>query len=435
MLVNKNCDMDKTAVKFISYFKNLEELLIGLLFFSLPFGWTLSIVPLILFTITLLVNVFTKPEKPSTEKLIYFAPLLCFYIWSAISLFYSDDKSHGLSILSTQLAIVVSSIAFLFNKITKSSVEKGFFMFLIGCVSSAILLMGIAIFKSSNIVGDAFIFRPFFTSIELTMLDTDTNGNHFLGEDFSHFIHPAYAALLFGIAMTLILSKMKMSSKELVNKKAWLAGFTLLGICMISFSLNGTLILSAVIILISMGALSLQKIHYGEISNVIYTILFLLIAYTAINPQLQKVANQQECHSIVQRQKVLEASGMLIADNWVTGVGIGDEKAELRNTYITRGETELAKRKLNSHNQFITTWIQSGIIGLALLIWIFFTLSYRAYKTKYNLLNLFSVVCIISFMFESFLVRYTGVLTFSIFYGMFYFYSMQGKEIPNDHNA
>lgn len=419
--------MDKTSVKIISYFESLEELLIGLLFFSIPFGWTLSIVPLILFTITLLVNVFTKPEKPSIEKLLYFAPLLCFYIWGAISLFYSDDKAHGLSTLSTQLAIVVSSIAFLFNKISKKLVEKGFFMFLVGCVTSALILVGIAIFKSSSIVGDALIFRPFFESLELTMLDTDTKGIHFLGADFSHFIHPAYAALMFSIAMILILSKMKMSSKELKHKTFWLIGFTLLGICMISFSLNGTLILSAAVILISMGALSLQKIHYGEISNAIYTILFLLLAFTAINPQLQSVINKQDCHSIEQRKKTLETSGMLIAKNWVTGVGIGDERTELRNTYIELGETEFAKRKINSHNQFLTTWIQSGIIGVLLLIWVFFTISYRAYKTHYHLLHLFNVVCFISFMFESFLVRYTGVLTFSIFYGMLYFYSMQEK--------
>ncbi|MDA3854040.1 MAG: hypothetical protein PF444_07360, partial [Bacteroidales bacterium] len=82
--------MDKTAVKIITFFNGIEEFLIGILFFSLPFGWTFSIVPLVLFSTTLMVNMFTKPEKPSKEKLLYFLPLISIFIWGVITLIYSS---------------------------------------------------------------------------------------------------------------------------------------------------------------------------------------------------------------------------------------------------------------------------------------------------------------------------------------------------------
>jgi len=409
--------MDKTAVKIITYFNGIEEFLIGILFFTLPFGWTFSIVPLVLFFTTLMVNMFTKPERPSKEKLLYFLPLISVFAWGVISLIYSKDVKEGIETLTTQLALLVAALAFIFNRITANSVRKGFYMFLLGCLGSVAIMYGISIYNSSSIVGDAFVFRPFFETTGACMLDTDATGNYFTGLALSNIVHPAYNALMLSMAMFIIFNNVKLNSTQLVYHDFWLTCFALFGITIILFSLNGTLVLSIVISLLVIGILSVRKVYYGERSRAIYSIIFLFAAMLIINPQTKHLTSAVEAHSLQDRAKVTSSSFEVIKENWLIGVGIGDAKDELFSTYRSRGENELAERKLNSHNQFITTWLQGGLIGLLILIWNFVTLSLRARKKKVMLLHLFNVLVIVSFLFESMLLRYWGVITYTIFYG------------------
>lgn len=420
--------MDKTAVKIITYFNGIEEFLIGILFFTLPFGWTFSIVPLVLFSTTLMVNMFTKPQKPSKEKLMYFLPLISIFVWGAITLLYSTDVKEGVETLTTQLALIVASLAFIFNRITASSVKKGFYMFLLGCLGSVAVMYGIAIYNSSSLVGDAFVFRPFFETQMCCMLDTDTTGNYFLGRTLSGIVHPAYNALMLSMAMFIILHNVKTSSERLIHHNFWLGCFALFGVSIISFSLNGTLALSVTLILLTLGILSKNKIEYGEKTRAIYSILFFFAALFIANPQTRHLVETDTAASLTNRAKITNATFEAIGDNWLTGVGIGDDKQVLFETYRARGENELADRKVNPHNQFLTTWLQGGIIGLLLLIWSFVAVAIRAQKKKVMLLHLFNVMVIVSFLFESMLLRYWGVITFTIFYSMLYFYSEEELE-------
>lgn len=420
--------MDKTAVKIITYFNGIEEFLIGILFFTLPFGWTFSIVPLVLFSTILVVNLCTKPQKPNKEKVLYFLPLISIFVWGAITLLYSTNVMQGIETLTTQLILLVAAVAFLFNEITAESVKKGFFMFLLGCIGSVGIMYGVAIFNSSSIIGDAFVFRPFFEAQGATMLDTDTSGNYFLGRAFSNIVDPAYNALMLSMAMFIILHNVKASSTRLLYHNFWLMCFAVFGITIISFALNGTLILTVVISLLVIGILSVRKVDYGERSRAIYSIIFLFAAMLLINPQTKQLFGTDEAESLINRAKITHASFEVIGKNWLVGVGIGDAKAELIETYISNGEEELARRNLNSHNQFLTTWMQGGLIGLLILIWSFITVSIRAQKKKVMLLHLFNVMVVVSFFFESMLLRYWGVISFTIFYGMLYFYSEKGVE-------
>ena len=415
--------MDKTAVKIITYFNGIEEFLIGILFFSLPFGWTFSIVPLVLFSTTLVVNMFTKPERPNKEKLLYFLPLISIFTWGAITLLYSDDIKEGIETLTTQLVLIVAAIAFLFNKITAASVKKGFFMFLLGCLGSVAIMYGLAIYHSSSIIGDAYIFRPFFESKDFYMLDTDVSGNYFIGQALSNFVHPAYTALMLSMAMFIIIRNVQLTSTESGHHNFWLACFTLFGVTIIVFSLVGTLVLAVVICLIVLGILSIRKLHFGDNSRSIYSILFIFVALILVNPQTKELVRDGGANSLKQRIEVTSATLELIGDNWLAGVGIGDAEKELFSNYEKRGDTELAHRGLNTHNQFLTSWLQGGLVGILLLIWSFITVSMRAQKKKMMLLHLFNVMIVVSFLFESMLLRYWGVITFTIFYGMLYFYS------------
>ncbi len=423
--------MDRTAVKIITYFNNLEEFLIGILFFTLPFGWTFSIIPLVLATTILLVNTFTKPQKPNKDKILYFLPPIAMFLWNSVSLLYTEDINNGLSLLSTQLTLIIATIAFLFNKISQSTINKGIFMYLTGCLCSIALLHGIAFFNSATLIGDAFVFRPFFENTTNYMLDTDTTGNYYLGSAFSNLVHPSYYALMLGIAMMLIIVKIDPKSRIPFNgsQNFWLVIFAIFGIAIIQFSINGTIVLITAITLVVLAILSIKKINYSNYNNIIYAITLLFFCLLLINPQTLSYTDKEENRSITLRKSVTEASLGVIADNWLMGVGIGDIDKEMELAFTNLDKFTEAKKSYNSHNQFLTTWAQSGIVGVFLLVWCFIAVSKRGFKKKEPLLHLFNIVVIISFMFESMLIRYWGVLTFIIFYSTLYFYTEDEKKL------
>lgn len=420
--------MDNTAIKIISYFDDIEEFLIGILFFTLPFGWTFSIIPLVLFATMLIINIITKPHKPSKEKVLYFLPLMAFYIWEAITLLYTSDMKNGIRILGTQSILIIIPLAFLFNNIRTSTIKKAFYMFLLGCLASVLLLYAIAIYHSSSLIGDAFVFRPFFESQKDTLIDSDISGYFFLGKQFSTFVHPAYMALLLGIGMFIILKELRIDSGLLINKTLWLVVFTVLGITIISMSLNGTSVMILVISLIVLGLLSIHRIRYGELSRGIYFSVLLFFMFLILNPQVKGIIeNPNESNSLQLRSSITKASINTIEKSWVWGYGIGDANEAMNEQLIECCENDLACRKANSHNQFLTSWIQGGIPALTLLLWTLITISLRAQNKKVFLLHTFTALVFISFLFESMLVRYWGSLTFALFYGILYFYSKENK--------
>lgn len=416
--------MDNTAIKIVSYFDDIEEFLIGILFFTLPFGWTASIIPLVLFATILVINIVTKPQRPSREKLLYFAPLMAFIVWELISLIYSNDPSNGISTIGTQTVLFILPFALLFNNIKQSTILKALHMFLLGCTSAILLLLALAFYKSSSIIGDAYVFRPFFDYAGNTLLDSDISGNYFLGKDFSSLIHPAYMALLLSIAMFLILSHLRLDYTWLQHKYTWLGIFTLFGISIISMSLNASMVMMSFMILIILGVMSTKGLYYGELSRGIYFSVLVFILLLLLNPQVNSVlSNPDTSESLQKRSLVSQAALHAIQDKWLLGYGIGSEKAAIQENLVNCCNAKIAKRQPNAHNQFLSTWIQGGVIGLSLLLSSFVALYYRAKRKRSFLVLAFGVLVFISFLFESMLNRYWGALTFALFYGVFYFYS------------
>lgn len=416
--------MDNTAIKIVNYFDDIEEFLIGILFFTLPFGWTASIIPLVLFATMLIINIVTKPQKPSKEKILYFAPLMGLILWEFISLLYSSDVKNGISTIGTQAVLFIFPFALLFNNIKQNTILKALYMFLLGCTSAVILLFALAFYKSSSIIGDAYIFRPFFDYTGNTLLDSDVNGHYFLGKQFSSLIHPAYMALMLGIAMFVILSHLRIDSKWLSNKSSWLVIFTLLGISIISMSLNASFVMVVFIILIILGVMSTKGLFYGDLSRGIYFSVLVFILLLLLNPQVNNVISHPDnCASLHKRSIVSQAALQAIQEQWLFGYGIGSEKLVIQEHLIDCCNHSLSQRQPNAHNQFLSTWIQGGVPALALLLSSFLALYYRARRKKSFLVLAFGVLVFLSFLFESMLNRYWGGLTFSLFYGIFYFYS------------
>ncbi|HNW57103.1 MAG TPA: O-antigen ligase family protein [Bacteroidales bacterium] len=115
------------------------------------------------------------------------------------------------------------------------------------------------------------------------------------------------------------------------------------------------------------------------------------------------------------RLQIWESTINLVKQNLVFGLGIGDARNELAKEYDRIGEEQMAKEKLNTHNQFLEVLLETGIIGLVIIMAIFFSMLKIAVSEKNLLLGLFIMIIFVFFQFETMLYRLAGVTFFSLF--------------------
>ena len=113
----------------------------------------------------------------------------------------------------------------------------------------------------------------------------------------------------------------------------------------------------------------------------------------------------------------------------IFGYGIGDANDELEKEHKKTEFIDGTIKRYNAHNQFLETWLQSGIFGFISLLLVFAVPLYQSIKKKQELLFLFLVVSFIQLLFESMFVRLAGVVYFSFFYSyLFYvYYAPEGE--------
>ncbi|MBL6449866.1 O-antigen ligase family protein [Fulvivirga sp. 29W222] len=103
----------------------------------------------------------------------------------------------------------------------------------------------------------------------------------------------------------------------------------------------------------------------------------------------------------------------IIKDNWIFGIGSGGDQTQFDRAYLKHGLSIAAKEHYNAHNQYLETLIDNGIVGLLLLLAIYFV----ALKTSYNTnsyLGLIVVYLLASLaLTESILERQKGIWLFT----------------------
>ena len=126
-------------------------------------------------------------------------------------------------------------------------------------------------------------------------------------------------------------------------------------------------------------------------------------------------------HSLSMRFEFWKASISIIKDNFLFGVGTGDNQLELNHYYETHN-TGLSKQWwLRSHNQFLAIGISLGITGITLfLISLFYPIfSYQKYADYFYFT--FFIIALLSFLTEDTLETQAGVTFFAFFNSFFLF--------------
>lgn len=124
-------------------------------------------------------------------------------------------------------------------------------------------------------------------------------------------------------------------------------------------------------------------------------------------------------HSLLQRLEYWKAARTIIDKHPFFGVGAGDVQSAFKD-YYAHSETRLRPElQLRSHNQYLTTWITSGIPGLAAFLLWWILLLRMAWKRRLFIVMAFAAIALSSFLMEDTLETQMGVTFVAFFYGLF----------------
>jgi O-antigen ligase len=122
----------------------------------------------------------------------------------------------------------------------------------------------------------------------------------------------------------------------------------------------------------------------------------------------------------------------IIKGHLIYGTTSGDANDELVKAYQKNGLTGAVKKKLNAHNQFLQTFIGTGILGFVLLFIMTIGAIIFGFIKKNYVLVLFSFLIILNFLVESMLQAQAGFIFF-VFFLCFLIHNHLGK-FTNQNN-
>lgn len=378
-------------------------------FLLLPLGINLPTPFFVVSIILGLINIFKSGKKFDLDnKIILLFPL--YFIIMSFSLFYTDNISDGLNILQRSLSLFLFPLIFLFVKEDASTVRKLFDFLLLGLVISFFINLTISIYNSASIIKGGFSFE--ISMDDLTaFIDILTHGwNYFVGDEFSKLINPSYLSLY----ILLVLSYYLKNSLD-----TRLRTFIVVLLFLYLFLLAS---IAAYMILVIMSILLTFNIKDKSRKHTMFIMLLLGLIVFLNNPRVFDFYSKvKDFGSIIEydnstseKARLLswDASIKLIKEAPLLGYGIGDANDILIKKYKELGYTYNYENKYNAHNQFLQTFLQTGVIGFGVLVTIFILLAIHMKRSR----NEFSVFLIlfISLIFESMLVRFNGIVFFSI---------------------
>ncbi len=352
-------------------------------------------------------------DTGSSNKTL-FGIFIAFYLWQAVSLFYSVDLRLGYGNLFSRLSLILFPLVLTFpGEMIKQNIIKllrvfavGAFLFMLFCFANALYTS--VNFQDGNL---AFNFHPKEYPWQ----------NYFFWNLLVISRHPSYISMYLVLAAIVCFESWFDTALKTSEKIFWLmvGGFLLIAQYFVS---------SKVGIIISLFLVPVYfLIKFRELGRYRFAWIWFVLILVAVSPIILKnqridylygsVLNKQIDYVRKQDPRILiwKSAIKLAGKNLLFGQGIGDARTELSKEYERIGEFEMAKEKLNAHDQFLEVLLENGIIGLILFLSIFVYMTYLALSRRNILLAAFIIMMIIFFMFESMLNRLAGVTFFALF--------------------
>ncbi len=349
------------------------EILIGLLLLTIPLG-QFAITNFILLAILLNAFISLKPAdwKAALVNPVFYWPAL-FMAYFAASLFWSEHLEDGFAQVQTKSTILLAPL--ILGASQRFISQKAFKNWQFCFVAGSVLVMLLAFIIAANkawLAGSWYMITP-----------SGEAGSHFLKYKMlaAPFMHPGYLATFVGVALLLVIAQLFRARGK--RKLGWI--MALIFLCFSIFMLNGRMNVLALIIVLAVGAL-VYAIQAGATRWLLipFFALILLAVVFLRGSEVTKArylqipdfnydisADAESFNSATYRLAEWSCALDVIKDKTIFGVGVGDNRLALQESYRRNKFYVGLENKFNAHNQYLEISIATGLVGLFFfLIWI-----------------------------------------------------------------
>jgi O-antigen ligase len=354
--------------------------------------------------------------------------VLFFFIY-LLGMLYTSNLTEGFSVLETKLSFLLFPFVFAsYGEKMKKNINYYLKFFVFGCVAYAAICFSWAAYC---------FFKPVYTDLYGKLYDLGTN--YFYYTYLSVFFHPSYTAMFSLFALICIFYLWK--ENALKYKWIWIMFMFFLIVFILLLSSKAGWI-GLLILTVLFPFLYFAKPNYKAILLTFLGMSLLLVLFLFFNvyktpdfshriPKTENITNAitetDENNNKVttstegtgSRIFVWKASLEIIGENFLLGVGTGDAKEKMLKKYEQKEMMTEYKFQLNSHDQYLNTFIAVGILGgLSLLLCLILPF-YYSYEGKSFLFMTFIFVVGMNLLFESMFERQAGVIFYTFFNTIF----------------
>lgn len=420
---------DKNRMNWRQASKLLFPLIPLSLIFSLKFNsWCIGLY---------LLNVLTQEGLPGRVKNLFNAqwllPFLGFYLIHLVSLFWTEKAEWGIFILEKKAAFLVLPIAIALDGHFDSRViYRSYLGFICSCGLALLSCLSIAAYQYL-LTGKGYFF--FYHSLGAPL---DLNAVY-----FSLYLFSALALLLY------LYQKEMPAIRKYYKGAIVVAGLFITGLLLLSSKLFIVLLIGLFLVVFLKGSgvfqWGLQKKLIGAalVIGVLFAGIFLLRTpekrFHDLMTSNFEVLRQDEFHwytrfnGLTLRLLFLKFGWEIIAHPpaFFFGVGPGDAQGEMlrikEKYHLYLGNTYLADsgyRGYNFHNQVMETWVQTGLMGVSMLLWLFVGAYRHAIKARHSLSLVLILIALTTFLgSESYLERQRGIVFLVYYFSTLYIFN------------
>lgn len=389
--------------------------------FFISFNRTISTGFIILWFILVIISFVAKKNSLTPifnlQKFIFITQILMFMIILSGILYGSKNSNFTLQISGQRLSMLVFPMLFYFsfNRLTNKNLQV-FLFFITGSFLATLLCY-------ANAINDTFIhpFVPFAKS----------GFYNFYYSLFSFFIHPSYFSMYLNFVILILfyfIDNQKKGAKIIAN---WLIYFLIVYFSFTIYLLSSRagLITLVVIILWRIIRFYFQKRQW-LIKLSLIGIFIIFIALLSQNRRVEVLYKQiessmkssKETKDTPSRIFIWKNAIEVIKQHFIFGTSPADAQEYLDKNMKKNNIFPLALAKhFNAHNQYLQTFLESGLIGFLLLISVFVSSIIFAIKQKNILFAGFLFIVLFNIAFDSMFTGSAGIIFIFLFLNFFIF--------------
>jgi O-antigen ligase len=379
----------------------------------LPFDLFYSQVILISLTIHTILHVDKSHfQKFFTAKTIL---LTSIFLLSAIGIIWSSDKTQGIKEASRQLSILL--FPFIFSTTTfniEANRKKILLIFAAGCTITILILY----------VNALYILN--YNNLPIKDLFSTSLINHNFSAAIG--IHATYLSMYTSLSVAVVLCYFFDETKK-GTRLLYAASILILLAGLVQLASRSVLIATIVFATIAFPFLILKgssRWHFAIVALIIAS--FSILGITKIDSfkkryvaELKDDLTQASVNNelLEPRIKRWQVAIALIKESPLIGYGSGTEKEVLKERYFEKKMYNSYLHQLNTHNQYLSFLLKTGILGLAVFLFVITTGFVTAIRSRNAIfLSFMILISIVSFS-ENILDVNKGILFFAFFYPFF----------------